>query len=161
MVSIAGGLLSTLKPDSSNGKWIGYQILSGLGRGCGLQMPIVAIQHVLPPRQIPIGMALVMSSQTFGGGLFLAFAQVIFSHSLVDGLAEFAPSVNAQTVIEAGATAVRNVVNAADLPSVLEAFNLGVNHCFYLAAACSAVTFVAAFGMGFGSVKKKKAVGKV
>lgn len=156
MVSIAAGLMSTLKPNTSNAKWIGYQILAGLGRGAGLQMPIVAIQNVLPPSQIPVGMALVMFTQTFGGGLFLSFAQTIFSNGLVEGLEKFAPSVDVQAVIAAGATAVRKVVSSGQLGGVLEAYNLGVDHCFYLAAACSAATFVASWGMGFGTVKKEK-----
>ena len=36
--SIGYGLLSTLKPTSSTGSWIGYQIITGVGRGSGLQM---------------------------------------------------------------------------------------------------------------------------
>lgn len=146
--------MSTLKPESPNAKWIGYQILVGLGRGCGIQMPIVACQNVLPPAQIPVGMAVITFAQQFGGGLFLAFGQLVFSHGLVEGLEKFAPSVDAQEVIRAGATAVRDVVAKADLRDVLEAYNLGVSQCFYLAAGCSAVTVFAAFGMGFGTVKK-------
>ena len=38
LVSIANGLISTLTPTSSTGEWIGYQIIGGAGRGCGLQM---------------------------------------------------------------------------------------------------------------------------
>jgi hypothetical protein len=155
-VSIAAGLMSTFKPNTSTAKWIGYQILAGLGRGAGLQMPIVAIQNVLLPAQLPIGMALIMFTQTFGGGLFLAFAQTIFSHGLADGLAKFAPTIDAQAVIAAGATAVRKTVRPEQLSGVMEAYNLGVNRCFYLAAASAAATFLASWGMGFGSVKKQK-----
>lgn len=97
-----------------------------------------------------------MFTQTFGGGLFLAFAQTIFSHGLADGLHKFAPSVDAQAVIDAGATAVRKKVSPEQLGGVLEAYNFGINHAFYLAAASAAVTFVASWGMGFGSVKKQK-----
>jgi hypothetical protein len=42
----------------------------------------------------PLGIALVVFSQTLGGAIFLAFAQTIFSHSLVTGLAEYAPTVS-------------------------------------------------------------------
>jgi len=38
LASIGAGLLSSLLPDSSTGTWIGYQIISGVGRGFGLQM---------------------------------------------------------------------------------------------------------------------------
>lgn len=101
-------------------------------------------------------MSLVMFSQTFGGGLFLAFAQTIFGHGLVDALKKYAPYVDAQAVISAGATSVRKVVNPEQLKGVLEAYNVGINHAFWLAAGCSAATFVFCWGMGWGSVKKKK-----
>jgi hypothetical protein len=38
LAAIGAGLLGTLLPDSSTGRWIGYQIISGTGRGFGLQM---------------------------------------------------------------------------------------------------------------------------
>lgn len=148
--------MSTVKSSSANSKWIGYQILVGLGRGAGIQMPVVACQNVLPPAQIPVGMAVVTFAQQFGGGLFLAFGQLVFSNGLREGLAKFAPSVDAKEVVKAGATAVRDVVKNADLKDVLQAYNLGVDHCFYLAAACSAFTVFASFGMGFGTVNKAR-----
>lgn len=36
--SVGNGLLTTFTPSTSVGKWIGYQILLGAGRGAGLQM---------------------------------------------------------------------------------------------------------------------------
>jgi hypothetical protein len=103
-------------------------------------------------------MALIMFMQTFGGGLFLAFAQTVFSHGLEQGLRKFAPEVNAQAVIAAGATAIRKVVKPDQLSGVLEAYNLGISHCFYLAASSSAATFVFAWGMGWKTVKEEKKV---
>jgi hypothetical protein len=38
LLAISNGLLSTLSPGTSTGKWIGYQILLGAGCGAGLQM---------------------------------------------------------------------------------------------------------------------------
>lgn len=38
LTSISFGLLSTLNPTTSLGKWIGYQIIGGVGRGCSMQM---------------------------------------------------------------------------------------------------------------------------
>ena len=38
IVAVASGLISTFSPGTSTGKWIGYQILLGAGRGLGLQM---------------------------------------------------------------------------------------------------------------------------
>ena len=38
LTAIGKGLISTLTPTTSTGTWIGYQILAGAGRGCGMQM---------------------------------------------------------------------------------------------------------------------------
>lgn len=38
LTAVGGGLHALLQPDSSVGKWIGFQILAGAGRGAGLQM---------------------------------------------------------------------------------------------------------------------------
>jgi hypothetical protein len=38
LLSIGSGLMSTFSPTTSTGKWIGYQIIYGVGRGLGVQM---------------------------------------------------------------------------------------------------------------------------
>jgi hypothetical protein len=38
LVAIANGLLSSLSPGTSTGKWIGYQIIAGAGRGLAMQV---------------------------------------------------------------------------------------------------------------------------
>jgi len=38
LMSIASGLYSLLQPGSSTGKWVGFQILAGIGPGAGLQV---------------------------------------------------------------------------------------------------------------------------
>lgn len=37
-MAIGCGLISTFTIETSTGVWIGYQIIAGAGRGCGLQM---------------------------------------------------------------------------------------------------------------------------
>lgn len=36
--SIGTGLMSTLQADSAVGRWVGFQILAGVGSGAGLQL---------------------------------------------------------------------------------------------------------------------------
>lgn len=38
VTAVGNGLISTFSPGTSTGKWIGYQIILGVGRGCGFQM---------------------------------------------------------------------------------------------------------------------------
>lgn len=117
--------------------------------------PIIAIQTALPPQQIALGMALIMFVQMFGGSFFLTLAQTIFTQSLVSGLKEYAPTVNAQAVISAGATSFRKVVKSEDLMGVLQAYNEAINHEFYLSAGAAVGMFVFCWGMGWHKIPKK------
>lgn len=53
--TVGAGLLKTLQVDSSAGKWIGYQILTGFGAGAAMQIPFVAVQVVLSAKDMPTG----------------------------------------------------------------------------------------------------------
>jgi hypothetical protein len=44
-LSIGTGLYSLLQPGSSSGKWIGFQILGGIGFGAGLQL-VRLLSHI-------------------------------------------------------------------------------------------------------------------
>jgi hypothetical protein len=101
-------------------------------------------------------MSILVFSQTFGGAIFLAIAQLIFSHGLTSGLQEYASTLDPQVVIMAGATAVRHVVTPAELPGVLRAYMVGIDRVFYLGTGVAGGVFVFSMGMGWRSVKKGK-----
>ena len=92
--SIAAGLLTTLQPSTSVGKWVGYQILGGMGRGVSTQQPIQAVQSVVTKDMIPIATATLMWSQTFGGAILLGLGQTAFLNFLRDALKSYAPQLN-------------------------------------------------------------------
>ena len=117
---------------------------------------MVATQNILSPEQIPLGMSLIAFCQSFGGSIFLTFAQVIFNFSLADGLKRFAPTVDIDKVIDAGAAGLRNVVQPEGLPGAIEAYNLSFTREFYLAGAAYIAMIFSAWGMGCHSVKKQK-----
>ena len=101
-------------------------------------------------------MALVIFAQTFGGALFLSFAETDFSNSLIKAINTFAPNVSAKAINDAGASGVKAIVPKPELAGVLLAYNQAVQHAFYLAAGSAAVTLVFCWGMGWKSVKKPK-----
>ena len=110
----------------------------------------------MPPQQLPIAMALVTFSQSFGSAVFLSLAETIFSNSFADLISEYAPLVDGQAVIDAGATGFRNKVSGADLAGVLTAYAKSIDRVFYLAAGAGVGCFVFAWGMGWKSLKAKK-----
>ncbi|KAI0002657.1 efflux pump [Xylariaceae sp. FL0662B] len=156
MVAIGGGILSLLDPETPTSKWVGYQILLGFGRGVGLQMPVIAVQAILKPDLIPIGMSLVVFSQTFGGSIFLTVANILFNTTLRMGISRLEPEVSAAQVIGAGATAFRSVVPEAYLGPVVHAYSQAVSAVFYLSAALAVVYFAFSWGIGWTNVKTKE-----
>ncbi|KAI0424152.1 efflux pump [Xylaria sp. FL1042] len=153
MVAIGGGLLSLLNPTTPTAKWVGYQILLGFGRGLGIQMPIITVQAVLEPHLVPIGMSLIVFSQTFGGSVFLTVANVLFTSELRVALSEFAPQVSADLIINTGATAFRSIIPVEDIPEVLQAYSKAVSVAFYLSAALAVVYLMFSWGMGWLDVR--------
>ncbi|KAJ5982619.1 Major facilitator superfamily domain general substrate transporter, partial [Penicillium sp. IBT 35674x] len=155
--TIGHGLLSMLSPSSSTGRWIGYQIIVGFGRGLGLQMPFVAIQNTLPPEMVSISMSLLTFTQTLGGAVMLTFAETIFSNSLRSLISKYAKGVSPEVIAEAGATKIRAVITDPEkLAGVLVAYNKSIDRVFYLMIACSSVGFLFAWGMGWKDIRKKQ-----
>jgi hypothetical protein len=91
---------------------------------------MVAVQNTLSVSEAAIGTSLVVFSQYFGGALFSSFAETTFTNSLKIGLKTFAPAVDAQKVIEAGASSVRADFSGALLHGVLLAYNQAISHTF-------------------------------
>lgn len=153
---VGSGLLQTLQVDSSAGKWIGYQILAGVGAGTCVQIPFIAVQVVLSKKDMPVGNAIAIFFNSLGGALSISIAQNIFSNTLIKDMPIYAPGVNPQVIIQAGATHVRDVVTKAQLPGVLEAYDVAVTRAFILAIACTGIAFCVSFVFEWKSVKGQK-----
>jgi len=95
-----------------------------------MQQPVTAVTAAVPKNLISVGTALVVFTQFFGGGIFVALAQTTFTNSLGPALAKFAPNVSAAHVISVGATNLRESVPASELNGVLEAYNQALVHTF-------------------------------
>jgi hypothetical protein len=119
---------------------------------------MLAVQNKLPPEQNSVGMAILIFMQGLGGALFQSFSQIALTNGLKNALPHFAPNVNPQIVINAGATGLKEAVAKADLKNVLLAYGQAVNHVFYLTTGAAVAGFVFSCGMGWNSVKKAKTV---
>jgi hypothetical protein len=108
------------------GKWFGYKVLTGAGVGVGFQIPIIAVQTVLPLEDVPVGTACVIFFQSLGGALFISVGQTVFQNGIIRGTRTYAPDVNPHLLLRAGATEIRNKVGKSDqLPQVLRAYMVG------------------------------------
>ncbi|TVY84473.1 Efflux pump mlcE, partial [Lachnellula suecica] len=130
LLAIGSGLLTTLTPSTIAGKWAGYQILTGAGRGIVQQIPIVIVQAVLTGDEIAVGSSLLAFTQYMGGAVFLSAATTLFNSGLVTSLKNYAPQVNATAIISAGATGVADAVSESDLQDVLLAYSKAITQTF-------------------------------
>ncbi|CAO2653515.1 Nn.00g029260.m01.CDS01 [Neocucurbitaria sp. VM-36] len=160
LTSIGAGLLTTLEVDSYSGKWIGYQIIYGMGGGVGYQQGITAAQTVLSPAEIAIGTAVMVFVQNFGGTIFISVANNVFVQRLIKNLTMAAPMLDSEAIISAGATGFRQLVPEKELAAVLVAYHGAVIEVFKMGLILACITALGAAGMEWrrAEVKKKEGV---
>jgi len=156
LAATGAGMLSTFTPESNHSLWIGYQCLTGIGIGLGMQQPLIAVQTVLDISQVPVGTSVIIFVQTLGGALFVSVGQNVFTNRLVQGLAKYAPSVDPKIVLSTGATSIQQTIEKASLPGVTLAYNNALTHAFLVAAIMAAFTFIGSAAIEWKSVKGKK-----
>ncbi|KAF7330046.1 DHA14-like major facilitator [Mycena kentingensis (nom. inval.)] len=158
LMSLGAGFLSTLTPHTPAPRWIGLQIVFGLGVGAGLQIPVIAAQNVLPLADVPVGVSLVMFAQTIGGALFISVAQNVFTNQLAEGIVRHVPGIDPLAVVQAGATSLTGLVSAQVLEQVVGVYNDALVAAFKVAIGLSAVSVVGAGAMEWKSIRKGKNV---
>lgn len=155
-LTIGSGLYSLLGPHSSNGEWIGFQIIAGVGSGAGLQVAIIAIQAAVVGEELSSAMAFIIFTQSLGPAIVLVLCNLIFDSELRSQLPRHAPHANATAIIDAGATGFRHFVAPNDLPSVLQAYANSLDKVFYLVTAMAACCGVVLWGMGWQNLRKNE-----
>lgn len=146
LCSTGAGMLSTLSPASSPSAYFGYQVLYGCGIGFGFQTSMLPPQNVLPRADVPLGLALMFFMQQLGGSVFLAVAQNIFSSRLVRDLSGVA-GLDANTIVNTGATALHTSVPQSQLPMVIDVYSNALTRVFLLAAGLGAAMLLGALAV--------------
>lgn len=157
VLAIGYGLMTTFSPETETAKWVFYQIIVGVGRGLGMQVALVAIQANTAPDFIAMATATLVFCQTFGGAIFIAVANSIFNNTLKNELTDRVPAMDAELVVDAGATGLRAVAEGGELAGVLMAYSKAVDAVFYVVVATSLCMFVVSWGMGWRDIRVKPA----
>ncbi|KAF2852135.1 putative efflux pump antibiotic resistance protein [Plenodomus tracheiphilus IPT5] len=153
IAAIGSGLLSTLTPQASSAKWIGFQVLYGGGLGIGAQTANLASQVVLPRKDVALGSAMMFFMQQLGGSVFLAVGQNIFSGQLITRLAGVA-GLDMEAIIHTGATDLRTTVSPNKIETVVNSYSYALTRVFILSAALSACMIVGSLMVEWRSIKK-------
>lgn len=140
--TVCTGLLYTLDIGTSERKWIGYQVIGGVGWGIASQIPIITVQATAPAADLAEVTAILLFFQTVGGAFMVSAAQAAFVNVLVKVLPNSAPSVDPVTVVRTGATDLRKVFSADQVPGILEAYMRGLQIAFAIGLASTGVAFI-------------------
>ncbi|KAI9368161.1 major facilitator superfamily domain-containing protein [Aspergillus egyptiacus] len=153
--AVGTGLLSTLEPDSGPARWIGYQVLFGMGIGLGLQAPVTAAQTALPLQDIAVGTSVVIFAETLAGSVMVSISQNVFTNRLVGNLGIYAPALDPSVVLNGGATQLDALVPSDRYDQVLVAYNKSLAETFYVSVALACCSILGAVWLQWLCVKGK------
>ncbi|RII21219.1 efflux pump protein [Alternaria sp. MG1] len=159
ITTIGNVLVSTFTVSTSTAVWIGYQIVLGAGRGCGMQMAIIAVQNAVPPSQYPIALASLVFFQNLSTSVAVVIANTIFAQTLTSKISLYVPSVSPRIVLDTGssASAVRALVPLEELDGLLRAYSESLRNVFYFLSAIACIAVIASLGMGWKDIRKNSA----
>ncbi|KAH8655335.1 major facilitator superfamily domain-containing protein [Xylariales sp. PMI_506] len=140
IVTIGAGLLFTLGIGSSTGKWVGFQILAGFGYGLALQVPIIIAQAFAEPADMAPTTAIQIFARSMGATFLLVAAESAFANQLVAKLHEAALNIDPASVVNLGATQLRQAFSGADLDAVLLSYAWGIKVAFAITIAGAGIT---------------------
>ncbi|KAL0255202.1 hypothetical protein SLS55_009732 [Diplodia seriata] len=155
IMAVGAGLLTTLQVGTSEGKWIGYQILYGFGMGLCFQAPNLAAQTVLPTADVPVGTSLMFFSQLLGAAIFVSVGQNVLDNQLVSRLSGLLPGFDAKLVTEGGATSLLAGLPAHLREEGLVAYNEALRNVFRIGLILACLTVLGTAALEWRSVLKK------
>ncbi|KAF7185402.1 MFS-type efflux pump MFS1 [Pseudocercospora fuligena] len=156
VLGAGAGLLTTFVPSTPSRLWIGYQIIYGAGVGLGLQIPLIAVQAVLPTEQVAEGTAIIIFIQTLGGSIFIAVAQNVFNSKLQANIISSGVPLDPGLVLSEGATGLVDAVPAQYLAPLRMAYNDAIVDTFYVALASACLSIVGSALIPWINLKKVK-----
>ena len=121
-----------------------------------MQIALIAIQANTPPPLVAIATATMVFCQTFSGAMFIAIANTIFTSTLKKELTNRIPTMNAEDIVKAGATGVRDVVKPESLLAAQMSYSKAFQSVFYFVVGLAVCMFVVAWGIGWKDIRKKK-----
>ncbi|EGZ77947.1 MFS general substrate transporter [Neurospora tetrasperma FGSC 2509] len=149
------GLLTLLKPGTGTAQWVGYEVLTSAGFGLSIQQCFTAVQTVLSEEDVALGTAAVSAAQSLGGAIFVSVGNSVFQHQLLKAAdANLLPGVDIKQVIEAGATAFRDLISAEQLPAMIRVYNKAIQAALIIPIPLGILATLIACFIEFRSVKK-------
>lgn len=155
IMSVGAGLLTTFQVDTGEAKWIGYQIIYGIGLGLCFQVPNLVAQTVLPKPDVPSGLALMLFGQLIGAAVFVSVGENILANQLVKRLSGV-PGFNTGLVTSGGVTELVNAMPAQLHDTVVHSYNEALRGVFQVGFIISCLTVLGAATLEWKSIKNEQ-----
>ncbi|QYT01836.1 MFS domain-containing protein [Trichoderma simmonsii] len=145
VAAVATGLLYTLDVDTSSGKWIGYQVLVGAGLAFPFQNALNILQAEVDADDMSPATSSLYFFQILGGAFSISAAQAAFNNRLLHSLTTNAPGVSPLLVLATGASDLRSVFSADELPGVILSYMDGLKAAFAVSVGLVGTAFLVSF----------------
>jgi hypothetical protein len=132
-------MVHTLGADASLGSWIGFEVLTAMGVGLALQVPMIANQAAVGTEDMAAVTALTLFSENIGTSIFIAATEAAFTNSLISSLGHHVPKLQPELVVNAGATEIRRLFAKDQVQGILAAYLQGCKDSQLVPVACGGV----------------------
>lgn len=144
-IIIAGTIcLYTMGPDTPLVKALGFQLLTGVGIGLVLQVPIAANQGLVAGSDVPAVIGMTLFFETIGSVISTAAVEASFVAKLVASVkgtvALAVAGVESSDVLEAGATGFR-ILFPGEVTEILECYMNGIKSALLIVMVCACASF--------------------
>ncbi|KAJ1324704.1 Major facilitator superfamily transporter [Microdochium nivale] len=168
LAPIAAGLLTTSGLDDSLRSPAKIPALLGfLGTaiGLGIQTPIIALQTIMEPTDLPMGIALLGFGATMGSAIWIVVSAALFQGRLAVEIGEALSVVGGgvdknltQTILtgQVGLSEIRELVGGDRLRDVLLGYDEALMQTMYLPLALTVAMALGAVSVEWQSVKRKQ-----
>ncbi|KZM22409.1 transmembrane transport [Ascochyta rabiei] len=137
--AIAGNArIYTSNASTLTSEWVGYEILSAIGIGIALQIPMISNQALVPADNMAAVTSLTLFMENCGTALFVASSEAAFTNGLLSSLARNLPDVDSKNVLDAGATQIRSLFGGRELEQVLGSYLDGCKTSHIITVVCGA-----------------------
>lgn len=116
---IATGILTTLDIEENLVKVLLCLGTLGFAIGLSIQEPFIAVQTVLPVKDVSIGMAFLALGGEMGSSLCLSVSAALFQNRLAVEVHKYAPMANTTRIEDLGLSDIRKVIGGDRLSDVL------------------------------------------
>ncbi|KAK2764510.1 hypothetical protein FQN54_009205 [Arachnomyces sp. PD_36] len=144
LAAIGAGLIYTFGLHTTLGQEIGYQIIFGIGTGV-VQIPAMVAGTVVADADKAISLSTVCVTQFFAAAYVIAATDSITNNLILSNLPKFAPEVDPQTVLHAGAGGLQEAFSGETLLGVRQSYEVGLKGAWALVVALFCISFFCSF----------------